>query len=256
MRAARHKLVGVAVFLLLWEAACRAGLVDPLFVPPPSVVLVALVHCVGDPEFRTDAASTVLSWFIAVSVATVIGVALGLLLGSLPRLRAAGLLVVEFLRPMPGVVLIPLVIALIGIDAQTKIALATFTATWPVLFNTIYALGDVEPQLLEMARSYRTPRWRSVVWVTLPAIVPHIVTGIRFALSVALISLVSTEFLTGGGIGLGQFINVSGSGAGRMDLVLAGAVFAGTLGLLADAALNGAAARLLPWAPNSAVART
>jgi NitT/TauT family transport system permease protein len=89
-----------------------------------------------------------------------------------------------------------------------------------------------------------------VVWVTIPATLPFVLTGIRFATSVALISLVSTEFLTGGTIGLGQFIYISGSSAGRMDLVLAGTAFAGVLGLLANQVINTAQARLLPWAAN------
>jgi NitT/TauT family transport system permease protein len=249
VRANLRQLAGVVVFLSLWELASRTGLVDEQFIPPPSVVLVALVRILGDPTFRAGAVSTVLSWLIAVMLATVVGVTFGLVLGSLPRLREASTIVVEFLRPLPGVALIPLVISLIGTDAQTKIVLAAFAAVWPVLFNTLYALGEVDPRLTEVARSYRVAGWRTVLWVRIPGTLPFVLTGVRFATSVALISLVSTEFLTGGTIGLGQFIYVSGSSAGRMDLVLAGTAFAGLLGLLANVLINGMQRRLLPWAP-------
>jgi NitT/TauT family transport system permease protein len=250
MRANLRPVAGVLVFLALWEAVSRSGLVDAQFVPPASVVLVALAHILGERDFLADAVSTVLSWLIAVLLATFVGAVGGLVLGSLPRLRAASTILVEFLRPLPGVALIPLVISLIGTGAQTKISLATFAATWPVLFNTLYALGEIDPRLSDVSRSYRVSRWRTVVWVTVPATLPFVLTGIRFATSVALISLVSTEFLAGGTIGLGQFIYVSGSSAGRMDLVLAGTVFAGVLGLLANLAINAAQTRLLPWAAN------
>jgi NitT/TauT family transport system permease protein len=248
MRANLRTLTGVLVFLALWETASRTGILDERSVPPPSVVLVAFVHVLGDPNFRAGAVSTVLSWVVAVVLATVVGVSLGLLLGSLPRLRWAGTTVVEFLRPLPGVALIPLVIALVGTDAQTKIVLATFAAVWPVLFNTLHALGEVDPVLDEVAMSYRVATWRTVLWVRIPGTLPFVLTGVRFAASVALISLVGTEFLTRGAVGLGQFIYVSAGSAGRMDLVFAGAVFAGLVGLLADTAINGVRRRLLPWA--------
>lgn len=242
---------GIGVFLVVWEAAARARLVDPRFVPPPSTVGHGLGRILADPGFRAGAASTVLSWLIAITVATALGTAAGLLLGRVALLRTAGMLAVEFLRPLPGVALIPLVIDLIGPDAQTKISLAVFAGVWPVLFNTLYALGEVDPRLLEVARACRVGRARTLLWVIVPAVAPFVLTGVRLAASVALISLVSTEFLTGGTIGLGQFIYVSGSSAGRMDLVLAGTAFAGLLGLAANSALGTAGRRWLRWAPDA-----
>lgn len=249
MRAYLRPLAGVLIFVLVWETASRTGVLDSQFVPPPWTVLGALCRILGERTFLQDVVSTTLSWVIAVVLATFLGVTFGLLLGSLPRLRAASTIVVEFLRPLPGVALIPLVISLIGTDAQTKITLATFAAVWPVLFNTLYALGEVDPRLVDVARSYRVAWWRQVLWVAIPGTLPFVLTGVRFATSVALISLVSTEFLTGGTIGLGQFIYIEGSSAGRMDLVLAGTAFAGLLGLAANLLINTVQRRLLPWAP-------
>jgi NitT/TauT family transport system permease protein len=254
MRPTLRKLAGVVAFLLVWEATSRSGLVDSEYVPPPSVVGGALVHILGQAEFVQDSVSTVLSWLISVILAAVIGIGLGLLLGSAPRLRTAASIVVEFLRPLPGVALIPLVIALIGVQAQTKITVAAFVAIWPIMFNTIYAIGGIDPGLLEVARSYRIPRWRQVLFVKLPATLPFILTGLRFATAIALISLVSTEFLSGGTIGLGEFIYANGSEANRMDLVLAGTAFAGILGFLANALINGAQRWFLPWAPSGGAA--
>jgi NitT/TauT family transport system permease protein len=254
MRSAFRRLTGVVAFLIIWEATSRTGLVDQEFIPPPSTVAVGLVHSFGQQAFVAGSVSTILSWLIAVLLASVIGVGLGLLLGSVPRINTAATLVVEFLRPLPGVALIPLAIALIGIDAQTKIALATFVSVWPIMFNTIYALRGIDPGLLETARSFRVPRWRRLTTITLPATLPFIITGIRFSTSIALVSLVSTEFLTGGTIGLGQFIYTEGSSAGRMDLVLAGTVFAGLLGLVANVGISGLQRWLLPWAPQGGAA--
>ncbi len=243
---ALRALVGMLAFLSVWEGASRSGIVNPLYVPPPSTVGIALISCLHQPAFLTALASTVLSWVIAAVLATVIGVTLGLLLGSVRRLRMATAMVVEFIRPLPGVALIPLVISLIGTDAQTKISLAVFAAIWPILFNTIYGLSELDPLWLEVARTYRTPRRRVALAIRLPAVAPYVLTGARLSVTIALISLVSTEYMAGGSIGLGQYISGVGGG-GRMDLVLAGVVVAGLLACGVDAALGSLHRRLLTW---------
>lgn len=245
MRAFRA-LVGVIAFLAVWEGASRTGLVNPLYVPPPSSVAVALVASLTQPAFLAALTSTVLSWLIAAILATVIGITLGLLLGSIRRLRTATAMVVEFIRPLPGVALIPLVIALIGTNAQTKISLAVFAALWPILFNTIYGLNKLDPLWLDVARTYRTSRRRIALLIRLPAVAPYALTGIRLSVTIALISLISTEYLAGGTIGLGQYIAGVG-GSGRMDLVLAGVVVAGLLSCGADVAVGALHRKLSTW---------
>jgi NitT/TauT family transport system permease protein len=203
----------------------------------------------GNKDFLADSASTLLSWGIALSLASVIGVLAGLLLGGVPGLNTIVGPVVEFLRPLPSVALIPLVISLLGSDSQAKITLAAFAATWPILVNTSYALSDVDPHVIDAARAHHVSGLRLLRGVTLPAIAPFVLTGIRFSGSVTLIVLVSTEFLTGGSIGLGQFVYISGSTGGRMDVVLAGTLFVGLFGALANAAFLGVQRRWMPWAP-------
>ena len=249
MKRFTRGLAGLAACLLLWEAASRLRLLDSRYVPPPSVVLIRLATLLGDKEFLVDTVSTLLSWAIALGLATVIGVLAGLLFGTVPGLRTIAGPVVEFLRPLPSVALIPLVVSLLGSDAQAKIALATFAATWPIMVNTSYALGEVDPQVIAAARAHQVSGWRLLRGVTLPAIAPFVLTGVRFSGSVILIVLVSTEFLTGGGIGVGQFVYISGSSGGRMDVVLAGTLFIGVFGALANAAFLGVQRRWMPWAP-------
>jgi len=249
VRRTTRGLAGLAACLLLWEAASRLGLVDARYVPPPSLVLTRLAMLLGERDFLADAVSTLLSWAIALGLAAVIGVLAGLLFGAVPGLRTIAGPVVEFLRPLPSVALIPLVISLLGSDSQAKITLAVFAATWPIMVNTSYALGEVDPQVIAAARAHQVSGWRLLSGVTLPAIAPFVLTGIRFSASVTLIVLVSTEFLTGGGIGVGQFVYISGTTGGRMDVVLAGTLFIGLFGALANAALLGVQRRWIPWAP-------
>lgn len=244
-----RKFAGLVGFLLLWEAASRSGLVDARYVPPPSVVLTRFVGLFGDRKFVVDIISTVLSWAIALTVASVIAVTAGLVIGGVRLLHTISAPIVEFLRPLPSVALIPLVISLLGTDAQTKIVLAVFAATWPILMNTIYAMGEVDPQLLETARSFRIGRWRMLFGVRLPSISPFVFTGVRISASIALIAVVGTEFLAGGSVGLGQYAYVWGTSGGRMDVVLAATVFAGLFGCLVNAGFLAVQRKWVSWGP-------
>ncbi|SES29095.1 NitT/TauT family transport system permease protein [Lentzea xinjiangensis] len=251
---ALRAVTGLAGVLAAWEALSRSGLVDRAFVPPPSTVTLALGDLVTDREFLRHAVSTGLSWMIAVLAAAVLGVTLGLLLGYLPVLRWVLQPLVEVLRPLPSVALIPLVIVLLGSDAQTKISLAVFAATWPILISTLHALDEIEPRLVDITRIFHIPRRQRLLWHVLPSIAPVVLTGIRLSAAIALIVLVGTEFLAGGGVGIGQAAYLWGSSAGRMDLVLAVTVLAATANCAVDLALSAAQQRWMPWASRGATA--
>lgn len=247
MRTAARRLTGLAVFLLLWEAAGRLELFKAGVLPPASVVIGRFFLLLGDAEFLRDVVATLLAWLITLLLASAIAVVVGLLLGSIRPLRLATGPVIEFLRPLPTVALIPLAILVLGTEAQMKIALATFAAVWPILFNTMYAISEIDSQVLDTARAFRTPRARLVYAVILPSIAPFVLTGIRLSAAVGLIVIVSTEYLTSTTIGVGQFVYHWGSGALRMDIVLAGTIFTGLVGYLVNSALLGVQRRWLGW---------
>ncbi|WP_431876393.1 ABC transporter permease [Amycolatopsis sacchari] len=248
MRTVLRRLAGLAVFLLLWEAVSRSGVVKAGVLPPPSAVIVRFFALFGDAEFQRGVAATLLAWLITLVLASVIAVPLGLLLGSIRPLRLVTGPLIEFLRPLPTVALIPLATLVLGSGAQTKIALATFASVWPILFNTVYAISEIDRHVLDTARAFRTPRSRLVYAVVLPSIAPFVLTGIRLSAAIGLIVLVSTEFLTGTSVGVGQFVYHWGSGSLRMDIVLAGTIFTGLAGYLVNTALLGAQRRWLGWA--------
>ena len=251
MRTASRGAAGLVAFLLLGELVGRSGLARPEFLPPSSTVLARLVDLSADRSFLADVVATVLAWAISVAVALAIAIPAGLLLGSVPGVRAATRALVEFLRPIPSVALIPLAVVLIGQGPGTKIALAAYAAVWPILFNTIYAVTEVDPLLRETATAFRVRRRRVLREVVLPSIAPFVVTGVRLAAAVALILVVSTELLVGGARGIGEFISQAGSGGGRMDLVLAATVVAGLVGLVANATLEAVERRWLRWGPTA-----
>ncbi|HET6503379.1 MAG TPA: ABC transporter permease [Amycolatopsis sp.] len=242
-----RRLTGLVAFLAIWEVAGRSGVVKGDVLPPVSIVLVRFFGLFTDARFLPDAASTLLSWVIALGVAVLVAVPLGMLLGRFRPLRLVTGPVIEFLRPLPTVALIPLATLVLGSGAQTKITLAAFASAWPILFNTVYAVGEIDRQLLDTARVFRTPPQRMLAAVVLPAVAPFVLTGVRLAAAVALIVLVSTEFFTGG-IGIGNFVYQWGTTSMRMDVVFAAVVFTGLVGYLVNVALLSAQRRWLGWA--------
>jgi len=252
MRRSIRGLAGLAGFLLLWELASLTGFFDPRYVPSPVTVATRLAGLFGHADFVTDLIATVLAWLIAILTATAIAVPLGLLLGGFRVLREATGAVVEFLRPVPSVALIPAVMAAFGDGAQTKIIAAIFASVWPILFNVIYGLRDVDPQFIDTARVFRTGWWRTATRVRLPAVLPFALTGVRLSAAISLVVIVSTEFLSGSGIGIGSYFYLAGQASGDIPLVVVGVVLAGLLGLLVNYVLLRVNRRFMSWSGESA----
>lgn len=249
MRRFLRRLVGVAVLLLVWEGFSRSGVILEEFFPPPSEVVVALVRMLGEAEFLADLVATLLAWLIAVAVAALVAVAGGLLLGSIPLVRTAVGAVIEFLRPIPAIMWWPLCYIIIEDGPATKITLAVYAATWPILFNISYALGDVEPGYLDTARAFGLGRLSILVRVKLPDVLPFAITGLRIAATFALLVVVSTELVFGGDRGIGIYLIRHGEESGRMDIVLAGAVLAGIAGFLSNTGFAALQRKFVVWAP-------
>ena len=230
-------LVGVLGFLLVWEAFGRSGAVRPELLPPPSTVLTTLTGLVTDPAFLVDVLTTVTSWAAAVALAVLVAVPTGLVLGSVAPVRTATRSLVEFLRPVPSVALIPLVVVVLGRGPETTVTLACYAAVWPLLLSTSYAMGEIDPVQTDTARAFGLSPARRLFTVALPYAAPFVMTALRVSAGIALILVVSTELLGAGTGGLGRFVFLAGSGGGRMDAVLAGTLTVGLLGCAVNAGL-------------------
>ncbi len=247
MRPVLRNLAGLAGFFLLWEGVVRFGLVDRAALPTATDVAGTCVALLGQESFVRDVIATVLAWLIAVGVAVALAVPAGLLLGSVPWLRTATRALVELVRPVPPVALIPLTIILIGSGPEAKITLAVYASVWPILFNIVYALDEIDPLLLDTARSFGHGRVRVLSTVALPHVAPFAFTGLRLSSAIALIVTVSTEYLAGSELGVGAFIIDVYTTVGGMDEVLAGTVVIGFVGYAANEVLERWGRRLFHW---------
>jgi NitT/TauT family transport system permease protein len=238
---------GILLVVAASEALGRAGIVHADFLPPASTILLRAGEMGLDPAFLTDVRATLAAWAVGLVIAVAIAVPAGVLLATVPLVGNAATTIVEFLRPIPSVALIPLVGMLMGTGIQMKLTVIVYAAVWPVLFNTIYGLRGVDPLAKETLRAFGFGRL-AVLWrVSVPATAPFIATGIRLSAAVALILAVTAEMFGGFGEGIGIFIAEAANYPGGVDETLAATVWAGLIGLVINAVLVRGERRLFAW---------
>lgn len=239
---------GVAIVVVASEALGRAGIVHEDFLPPASVILARAAALAADGAFLADVGATLTAWALGLLIATAVAVPLGVALGTVPPVARAVTTVVEFLRPIPSVALIPLVAMLLGSGLEMRLTVIVYASVWPVLFNTIYGLREVDPVAKDTLRAFGFGRL-AVLWrVAIPATAPFIATGVRMAAAVALILAVTAEMFGGFGEGIGIFIARASNYPGGTGDTLAATVWAGALGLAINTLLGRAERRFFHWA--------
>ena len=251
MPRAAQPWLGVLGVLVLIELVVRSGLFSSRYFPPMTETGAALVRQLGEGTYWTAILHTMEGWAIGLGIAIAIAVPFGLLLGFSEIAYHAFRPVIEFLRPVPSVALIPLAILLYGTGLQSKVFLVAFAATWPLLIQTIYGARDLDPVALETARSFRIRRKDRVLRVTLMGAVPYIATGLRISSATALILAVTAELIIGSA-GLGREINIARQG-GAVDIMYALIVTTGLVGWGLNSLFAAVERRVLHWHPSQRV---
>ncbi|NJP30185.1 ABC transporter permease [Microbispora sp. SCL1-1] len=239
-------VAGVAGFLAAAEVVGATGLIDDRFLPRMSAILRGAAELLVDQEFLVDARASLAAWGLGLLLTVAVAVPAGLALGALPPVERAVRPLIEFLRPIPSVAIIPLAILIFADNLHLRVAVVVYAASWPIVINTIYALQDVDPLAKETLRSFGFGPVSVLLRVALPSAAPFIATGIRVAAGTAVILVVSAELLAGGSEGIGIYITEAASG-NRMDLMLGAALWAGLFGVLSNTALVAVERRLFRW---------
>jgi NitT/TauT family transport system permease protein len=134
-----------------------------------------------------------------------------------------------------------------GQTVEMKLALVVFAVVWPILFNTISGVRDVDPQLVEMARIYQYPGMKTIWRIVLPSAAPFVATGIRIASAIALIVVVTVELIAGGSSGLGAYIAEARAIGTDVPKIFAGTLMTGVFGLLINSAIGAMESRMFGW---------
>lgn len=196
-------------------------------------------------HFIEDAVPSVTRLLIGFVAGTLVAVLLGLLLGSVRILEEATRPIVEFLRSLPSVALLPVMMLLLGTDNDMKIVTIAFVALWPILLNTVEGVRSVDPVLHSVADSYQLTRWHRIRFVVLPSAAPQIFAGARVALSMAVVAMVLTEMVGTPG-GLGYFV-LNAQRTFDITAMWTGLIVLGLIGYAANKAFGLLERRVLAW---------
>lgn len=239
---------GAAGLLVAAEVAGRA-FIDPDVLPPASTVLVEAFHLPTEPDFRIALFTTLRVWATGLTIAACAAIPVGTVIGALPPAERLTRPLLEMLRPIPPVALIPLALLAFGNTGRMAVAVVAFACSWPMLIHAIRGLRATDPLAVETLRTFGFGRAAVLWYAALPAAAPFIATGVRVAAGIALIVTVTAELYAGGGEGIGSWLIEAGASAGQTHVILAAVVWTGLLGLILDAALSAASRRVLHWQP-------
>lgn len=163
-------------------------------------------------------------------IALMIGTVLGLAMGLKPSIAAAFDPLVQVLKPIPPVVILPLALLALGPTRNLGVLLATIAALWPILIQVQAGARGVDPVALDTARALRLSVMRTQTSVVLPSVVPYLLSGLRIGSATALMMSVGVGLLAGAP-GLGRLILIAQQ-SGQGATVFAGTLWAGALGLV------------------------
>ena len=223
----------LAVWSLVSGAVVLFKLFNPIFLPGPWMVLGKVAQLAVSGQLWGHVAATLERVAIGFAGGALLALALGLPAGHYPGVRNLIEPVVEILRPIPPLAMLPLFIVWIGIGEGSKVGFITYATFFPIFLTTVHAVQQVDPLLLRAAASLGARRSRLFLRVILPAALPEIFTGIRLGIALSFFVIVISEFI-GAEEGLGFLIN-DGRNFFLVPQMLGAAVLLGVLGYASNA---------------------
>lgn len=224
-----------AAVLLLWELLCRAYAVPEVILPTPSAIYARIIS--AWPFLVQHAVPTGTEAAIGFLLATVLGIALAVLLSYSRWAYAALYPNVIFFQLIPKIALAPLFIVWLGIGSSSRLAFSMFIAFFPVVIATLTGLNATPPDMLRLCKALTARSWQVFLSVRFPYALPHIFSGLKIAVTFAIIGVIVGEFITAQA-GLGYLILFASSQA-ETSLIMASIAMLCVVGLVLYGAVAG-----------------
>lgn len=240
-----RRALGPLLVVALWAIWTSAGLVDPSILPSPRMLGSTAVQLWNEQDLLQQVGTSLSRALIGGAF----GVALGLVLGVTAGLFRLGEelfdALLQMLRTIPFLALVPLFIVWFGIDETPKLILIALATMFPMYLNTYAGVRNVDRKVVEAARSFGLQGPRLIREVVLPLALPSILTGLRFALGVSVLVLIAAEQINTSA-GLGYLLNTA-QVYQQVDVILICIAIYATLGLGADLFVRKLEKLLMPW---------
>lgn len=202
LRAPALALTGLLAFLLLWEAIPFFGIVNPAFLPGPSVLPAAFLRELKSGAWLSAIVGSLGHYFIGLFTGAGLGIALGVLTGMSKIAEELSSWVVRLLRPIPGLAWVPFAIIWFGVSPQAAVFIIAIGVFWIVFFAAQGAIRGVDRDLIEVADAFGFhTAWQRLTKILLPAAMPGILVGVRTALGQAWMAVVAAEIFGVAGVG-------------------------------------------------------
>ncbi|MBJ3778259.1 ABC transporter permease [Acuticoccus mangrovi] len=211
----------------LWEFVVDHYQISNALLPAPSAVASRVVAVL--PFLLKQAVPTTVETIAGFAIATVLGIALAVVISASQFVREAIYPNIVFFQLIPKIALAPLFIVWLGIDSPSRVTFAVFICFFPVVVATLTGLGSVDRDLLRLCRAVGASRWKVYTDVRFPVAIPHIFAGLKIAITFAMIGVIVGEFITAQA-GLGYMILFAASQA-DMTLIFASITLLCVIGL-------------------------
>jgi sulfonate transport system permease protein len=233
--------------IVIWQLGAQFGLISPTVLPAPTDVFAAFVRLLANGQLVENVSVSfrraVSGLLVGGSLAFVLGLANGLSRLSEKLTDTT----VQMVRNIPNLALIPLVILWFGIDEEAKLFLTALGVFFPIYINTFHGVRTVDPQLVEMGRSYGMSGWDLFRRVILPGALPSIFVGVRYALGIMWLTLIVAETIAASsGIG---YMAMNAREFMLVDVVVLAIIIYALLGKCADLAVRMLERACLGWHP-------
>lgn len=198
-------LFGPLIIILVWALIKRFKIVDDIFLPPLDKTFIAIGYIFSQ-EGLVDVFMTLYRTIASTTMACLIAVPLGLLLGHFTSLYRKFEVIIDFFRSVPATAFFPLFILAFGIGNTSIIALSTFVSLWVILVNSIYGVWNCPKVRIKLAKSFGANNLFLFTNTIFFDALPQILIGIRLALSLSLVIVIVSEMLMGTQYGLGRIV--------------------------------------------------
>jgi ABC-type nitrate/sulfonate/bicarbonate transport system permease component len=239
------------LLLSVWEVCARLGAIDARFFPAPSSIGSVLAQMLRPSEqfpqgeLFAHVAVSVQRIAVGFVIGALPGTIVGLAIGVSAEIRGLLQPLIDATFPIPKIAVLPLFILIFGIGEQSKYAIIAVAVSYLVIINTAAGVRNIDAVYVEVARSFHASRWMMFRDVALPGALPLILTGLKLGMGMALLVIVSAEFV-GAKNGIGYLIWTSWQ-VFQVEKMYVGLMTSAAFGFVAAAVLGWLEKGLVPW---------
>lgn len=220
------------IILIMWQISCSLGVWSSFILPPPEKVLRTFLKLVKDGSIFLHIGISLRRVFIGFGISAIVGIPLGILFGIYSKAYDYWKGLLNFLRNVPPLAMIPMLILWFGIGEKTKIIIIILASFFPIFTSTLKGIRNCDSKLIEVGRAFEMNRLQIIYRIIIPDALLDIAVGLKLALGYSFRGIIGAELIAASS-GLGYLIS-DGKEMSRTDVVIVGIIIIGILGIVCD----------------------